>query len=566
MLNFVPKTGGNTFNGSFYVAGFNDRMVSSNYSQTLRDAGLSVPPTILKLWDYTAGAGGPIKKDRMWFFANYRDEGSYLTIPGMFANANFNAITSPPSPTRPPRGRMRRTRPHRPGTPIAIRSATLASPCKPRRATSSRCSGTNSIRASGPPGPRRAMDVATRRAPKSTPTCSSARAPPRPKRRGYAHRFQRVQQATWTSPLTNRLLLEAGVGTYLSRWGTNRRPDSVTQDLVRVTEGCNTGLGCLANGGIAGLTYRSEAPFDDWIGAHTWRASASVVTGAHQMKFGYQGAYHVDDQKNFPNSTSTTYTFQNGSPPMRTARSLRPSTRSEIRQRVRYDAFYAQEEWTVGRATLQGAVRYDYARSFFPDQQIGPVRFLTTPVVFAQDDPAFSTPNAGELRRRAGGLRGHLRQQRHGVPRHHAAARPGVQRLRHREDVAQSDSWQVSGVGEQQQRELHGRQPDRRADRHQRDADVDRRQQEFCPRLRARKPRRARQPRRAGGDLCGVINNQNFGKPVFTNSFDSSLMGGWGVRPSDWSFHVSVQQQILPRTSVEIGIRPAMAQQLHRDR
>ena len=29
--------------------------------------------------------------------------------------------------------------------------------------------------------------------------------------------FQRVQQARWTSPLTNRFLLEAGMGTYMSR-------------------------------------------------------------------------------------------------------------------------------------------------------------------------------------------------------------------------------------------------------------------------------------------------------------------------------------------------------------
>src|SRR5262249_16221866 len=57
----------------------------------------------------------------------------------------------------------------------------------------------------------------------------------------------------------------------------------------------------------------------------------------------------------------------------------------------------------------------------------------------------------------------------------------------------------------------------------------------------------------SGGDFCGQITNLNFGKPVFTNSFDADLMGGWGVRPSDWGFGVSVQQEVLPRTSVEVG-------------
>jgi len=52
---------------------------------------------------------------------------------------------------------------------------------------------------------------------------------------------------------------------------------------------------------------------------------------------------------------------------------------------------------------------------------------------------------------------------------------------------------------------------------------------------------------------CGQLNNLNFGKPFFTNSFDSTLMGGWGVRPSDWGFVASIQQQVLPRTSVEFS-------------
>jgi hypothetical protein len=31
------------------------------------------------------------------------------------------------------------------------------------------------------------------------------------------------------------------------------------------------------------------------------------------------------------------------------------------------------------------------------------------------------------------------------------------------------------------------------------------------------------------------------------------LLSGWGVRPSDWSFGVSVQQQLFPKASVEVG-------------
>ena len=35
-----------------------------------------------------------------------------------------------------------------------------------------------------------------------------------------------------------------------------------------------------------------------------------------------------------------------------------------------------------------------------------------------------------------------------------------------------------------------------------------------------------------GGDICGGLSNQNFGKPIFTGSFDPEILQGWGVRPS----------------------------------
>ena len=65
--------------------------------------------------------------------------------------------------------------------------------------------------------------------------------------------------------------------------------------------------GCAANGSIPGLTYRSQTWSSDWIGAPTWHASGSYVTGAHNMKFGYQGAFYVDDQQNFTNAYNLAY-------------------------------------------------------------------------------------------------------------------------------------------------------------------------------------------------------------------------------------------------------------------
>ena len=38
----------------------------------------------------------------------------------------------------------------------------------------------------------------------------------------------------------------------------------------------------------------------------------------------------------------------------------------------------------LGRLTLQGGIRYDRARGWFPAQQIGPTRFVPTPIVFPE--------------------------------------------------------------------------------------------------------------------------------------------------------------------------------------
>src|SRR4030095_10822510 len=68
--------------------GVSSRMVDSNYTQELKDAGLGAPGRLLKLWDYTGGVGGTIKKDRFWYFLNLRNQGSHASVAGMYANKN----------------------------------------------------------------------------------------------------------------------------------------------------------------------------------------------------------------------------------------------------------------------------------------------------------------------------------------------------------------------------------------------------------------------------------------------------------------------------------------------
>jgi hypothetical protein len=87
-MNFVPKSGGNTFAGSSSFQFSNSSLESSNYTSALQAAGLKAPSVLLDLYDGDWSLGGPLKKDRLWFFYLGRAYGNGTSVPGMFANAN----------------------------------------------------------------------------------------------------------------------------------------------------------------------------------------------------------------------------------------------------------------------------------------------------------------------------------------------------------------------------------------------------------------------------------------------------------------------------------------------
>src|SRR4029453_18061836 len=92
-MSIVPKTRGNSFKGSFYTAAVSEEMVGDNYTDELKAAGLTVPGQLLKLWDFSLGVGGPVMKDRVWFYAIAREEGAHRSVPGMWANKNAGDAT-----------------------------------------------------------------------------------------------------------------------------------------------------------------------------------------------------------------------------------------------------------------------------------------------------------------------------------------------------------------------------------------------------------------------------------------------------------------------------------------
>ena len=82
-LNIIGKQGGNTFAGSFFINGSGGAFVSDNLSAEQRAAGLGTPLKPKKLWDINPSFGGPIKRDKLWFFATYRYQYNRQTVASM---------------------------------------------------------------------------------------------------------------------------------------------------------------------------------------------------------------------------------------------------------------------------------------------------------------------------------------------------------------------------------------------------------------------------------------------------------------------------------------------------
>ena len=71
-LNMIPRDGGNKFSGSFFAGYQNKSFQSDNLTDDLKTRGLTTPDGIDKLSNFEASVGGPIKKDKIWFFVSAR--------------------------------------------------------------------------------------------------------------------------------------------------------------------------------------------------------------------------------------------------------------------------------------------------------------------------------------------------------------------------------------------------------------------------------------------------------------------------------------------------------------
>ena len=71
-LNMVPRDGGNRLSGTSFFGYQNQSFQSSNLTEDLKARGVKTPDGIDLLYNVEGSVGGPIKKDRAWFFGSVR--------------------------------------------------------------------------------------------------------------------------------------------------------------------------------------------------------------------------------------------------------------------------------------------------------------------------------------------------------------------------------------------------------------------------------------------------------------------------------------------------------------
>ena len=523
VANIVPRSGGNSFSGSAFLSGTQSRFQANNVTDELRAQGIANPPTVRKNWDSSLGVGGPIMRDRFWFFGNLRSIGIAQVVPANIApNANLGDDSIwHYTPVPGVESRFVETK-------LDI-SGRLTGQVTPRNRVSFsyqpqyRCLGStltqdaDGCRVRGSDWIGSVAGGTT-----SAPEASA----------GYMDGPTSLTQATWTSPVSSRHLFDAAVSRFwYSIIGNGDFAPDAPLGLIGVTESSG-------RYGRPGVSYRAPLGSGEYdTVSWNWRASWSYVTGGHSTKLGYQGTRMHYDWLSVTNPSLMRYTFNTpqaqwglpGGLPTSVNYSL--SERWDNANRTVANSIYIQDQWTRGRMTLQGALRYDHVTSWAPDGGNGTdqtTRFNPTPIRFGRMDSVTGfndlTPRFGIAYDLFGNGRTALK----------ASAGKYLQ-------AATAD-----GIYSSQNQGLNFVRSASRSW-----TDTNRNYAVDCDLLNP-----AAQPASAGGDVCGPLtgNNLNFGDlNPNTTRVDPEILSGWGVRPYNWRFGASVQHELRPGISIDVG-------------
>jgi hypothetical protein len=491
-INFIPRDGGNQFANSAFFTFATQGLQGDNFSDDLRAAGMPTPTKIVNNFDFNEAFGGPIKRDKVWFWFSTR----YNTVKneaGIFTNANaFKVNEWLYVPTTTP-------------------------------AENEGQQFNNSLRVTWQVNPK--LKVAGTYKADKWCNCPSQISATRAPEAARDRRFPRLRQehAEATSPITNRLLFETVVMHLYERWGDmhlrhnggsldDPALEALLPQLISVTEQSNN------------LVYRGrETNNNTRVPNWAYRAAMSYVTGTHAFKVGFNRTHgYLEEYQYAMNPVSYRFNTLGGvTTPNQITMTNRPYT--AISNMDNDLGIFAQDRWTMDRITLNLALRFDVLQTSFPEQTIGSAPLVPNRnITFPEQDNL----NWKDISYRTGlvyDLGGN--------------GKTALKVAFNKYLLGQT----LNGIGRNPNPVLALTQS---VNRSWTDGNRD-----FVPQCDLLNPLQ----NGSGQDVCGTISDLTFGTNRAGELYDKDLTTGWGHRPSNWEFSVGVQREIIPRVALDAG-------------
>jgi hypothetical protein len=481
--NFIPKEGSNSFRGSFQTRFSNQSLESNNLDATQISQGLKSANLVNKIWDINPVGGGPIIKDRMWIYGGYRHWGTYNNVAGSFKDASFTETFYSCNQD-------------------AAGNCTTEQNLFPVWHQSAAARLTTQVAAKHKVNlyyDWQFTNFGNCFVPSLLTAISAC-----PE---YKNVPQYIVQGSWSSPVNNKLLLEAG-GTITAQDFHGYRQPGVPDTQFQITDQ-------LAPAGMPSTWGSSNAYGANRSDQMNYRAAASYVTGSHTTKVGmtlmHQWRYTTQEVNN-----SVTLTLRGKQPFSLTEY----ATPIQYHETVNYNmGIYAQDQWTVKRLTANYGVRIDFLKSSVDPQDIAAGPF--TPA--RHYDGVSNVPNWKDFGPRFG-----VAYDLFGNGK--TALKASVGRY------VVADAYTVARAVNP---ETTAAPPTTRA-------------WNGTTTYNPFNDCNLRNPLANG--TCGAISNPSFGTSVAPQTvYDPSIVQGWGVRPFNWEMQFSIQQEVLPRVSVYAG-------------
>jgi hypothetical protein len=336
-LNMIPKDGSNTFKGSAFWSHTPGSWQNDNFTPALAATGLRAPNRVARIFDLNLGLGGPILRNRVWFFSSFRRWGVDQTITDSFYNADPTHRTYRPDPARQTvddnvikSGVVRLT------LQMAQKHKLAAYLDRIVKFRGHECPALSAEEACGIRTPKRYFTA----------------------------------QAKYTATLTSRLLVEAGWSENDETYSTGEVQSSVKPtDVARYDRTLDLRWSSYSTGTTPRADYYFRVP-----DRHTFSGTTSYVTGSHALKTGFQLGKGGNMQDRKVNGGIDLVQEYRNFVPVSVVVSNTPVI---TRETIKYDlGLFAQDSWTFKRMTLNPGLRIEMFNTYVAEQVAPAGRFV----------------------------------------------------------------------------------------------------------------------------------------------------------------------------------------------